>query len=228
MNLNMSYISDYGLDSPARGLTLLVLSIEDKKKRKLMDTIHIHKTIRYFLALTGKKNVGYSNYKLGGVSFEIEDTLDILQENGLIDQLDNGYIPTAEGELVVKRGLKDFYGNDVFEKLSFAKRRLNELISNELMYFMYNMLPETKENSTEFLRLEKDRDKLIRNLFLKGTIDIENYRFFGITDKQFNESMAIANDSEFIDAIEKGSKDIQQGNMRPLSELLRKHKVYCT
>ncbi len=222
----MSYVDDYGLDAPARGLILLVLSIEDKNNKKNMDILHIQKTIRYFMSLTGKKNIDYSNFKLGGVSYEVEENLETLVELGLVEQHDRHYANTLEGEKAIDE-LAKIHSKDM-DKLIFAKNRLNNLSGDEAMYFMYGLLPETRLNSTKYAELEKDHYKLIRSLFLKGAIDKENYRFFGITEKEFNESMTVANDPELMEAIEIGAKDLQQGNVRPLSDLLHKHKVNCT
>ena len=44
----MTAILDYGLDSVARSLLVMVLSLKDNAGKKEMDKLHIQKTIKYF------------------------------------------------------------------------------------------------------------------------------------------------------------------------------------
>lgn len=67
----MTLIEDYGLDSPARSLLLIVLSIKDRNQKTEMDKLHIQKVIRYYEYLIEKKEIDFSNFKLGGVSYEL-------------------------------------------------------------------------------------------------------------------------------------------------------------
>ena len=39
----------------------------------------------------------------------------------------------------------------------FAKQQLNDLTPDELMFFMYRLIPESVVNSTEFPRLERKK-----------------------------------------------------------------------
>ena len=44
----MTLIEDYGLNSPARSLLLIVLSIKDANQKAEMDKLHIQKVIKFF------------------------------------------------------------------------------------------------------------------------------------------------------------------------------------
>ena len=48
---------------------------------------------------------------------------------------------------------------------------LNDLPDDELLYFMYKTIPETQKHSTEFPRLERKKESLVKNLFSKRKID---------------------------------------------------------
>jgi hypothetical protein len=74
--------------------------------------------------------------------------------------------------------------------LIFAKQQLNDLTSDEMMYFMYRLIPESQINSTEFSRLEKKRGPLVRSLFLKGRINATTAaNWLGINEKDFLDSV---------------------------------------
>ena len=135
-----------------------------------MDIIHMQKVVRYFEYLRDTKELDYSNFKFGAVSYELQQNLNELFESGLVDETDDKYVLTTEGKEIAEKMLKDF---DVKErqKLLFAKQQLNDLSTDELMYFMYKLIPSTQKNSTEFARLEKKKSVLVRSLFLKGRIN---------------------------------------------------------
>jgi hypothetical protein len=163
-------IEDYGLKSPARALLLLVLSVKDKNQEKGMDKLHIQKIIRYFEYLRQKNEVDFSNFKFGGVSYELEENLEAFyQDYGLVDTKDGNFVLTKLGEMAI-RDLKKNLSNEEYRQLVFAKEQLNDLPFGELLYFMYNLIPETQKHSTEFERLDKNKKLLVKNLFLKGKI----------------------------------------------------------
>lgn len=190
--LSMTTIIDnYGLDSPARTLLLLVLSIKDGNKKTEMDKLHIQKVIRFFEHLRQKKEIDFSNYKLGGVSYELEENIESLLEYGLIDQKNNDFILTNEGERATK-ALRQSIARDEYEKLAIAKRRLNDLPHDELLYFMYMTIPETQKHSTELQRLDKKKETLVVSLFSKGKIDASSAsKWLGMSEKDFFKSNSI-------------------------------------
>jgi hypothetical protein len=181
----MTLIEDYGLSSPARSLLLLVLSIKDQDQKMEMDKLHIQKVIRYFEYLRHKKEIDFSNFKLGGVSYELEENRETLLEYELIDQTNHHFSLTEEGEIAVE-DLKKTLGRDEYEKLVHAKKLLNDLPDDELLYFMYKTIPETQKHSTEFQRLEKKKESLVKSLFSRRKIDVcTAINWLGITEDQF-------------------------------------------
>lgn len=163
-------IADYGLDAAARKLPLLALSLPDAKGTKEMDGIHLQKIIRYYEYLTQRFDIEFSNYKLGAVSYEMVENLDLLEETGLVEETDRGkLVLSAEGEEASKQLQAGVERNDI-GKLQFAKKQLNDLPNDELLFFMYNLLPNTRENSTEWERLSKRKLDLVKALYRKGRI----------------------------------------------------------
>ena len=166
----MTLIEDYGLNSPARSLLLIVLSIKNRNQKAEMDKLHIQKVIKLFEYLREKKEIDFSNFKLGGVSYELEENRETLLEYELIDQTNNHFTLTNEGKTAAHE-LKETLGKDEYEKLVYAKELLNDLPTDELLYFMYKTIPETQKHSTEFQRLEKKKEPLVKSLFSKRKID---------------------------------------------------------
>jgi hypothetical protein len=166
----MTLIEDYGLDSPARSLLLTVLSIEDVNEKLEMDPLHIQKVIRYYEYIREKKEIDFSNFKLGGVSFELEENEENLIEYELIDKKNNEFHLTEDG-LLAAVDLKKTFNRQDYEQLVCAKKLLNDLPTDELLYFMYKTIPETQKHSTEFTRLEKKKESLVKSLFSKRKID---------------------------------------------------------
>ena len=99
----MSEILDYGLDSPARAFLVLVLSMEDRARQKAMNKLHFHKTLYYFEKLQQDKEISFSNFLYGGVSFELQENLETLRESGLVTKVGTKYILTQEGEDLAKK-----------------------------------------------------------------------------------------------------------------------------
>jgi hypothetical protein len=185
----MSSLDDYGLSSPPRKWSLLALSLSDKCDVKDMDILHLQKVIRYFEYLRDTQELEYSCFKLGIVSYELEENLQTLEESGLVDKCDGKFTLTVEGEEWAGKLEKDFDKKDL-QKLLFAKQQLNDLSSDETMYFMYRLIPESQKNSTEFPRLEKKRTVLIRSLFLKGRINANTAaKWLEISEKDFLDSV---------------------------------------
>ncbi|HDQ05119.1 MAG TPA: hypothetical protein ENN36_00155, partial [Candidatus Bathyarchaeota archaeon] len=149
----MSVILDYGIDSPAKALLLLALSMEDKENRKEMDKIHIQKTIKYYEHMQQENAVDFSNFKNGGVSYEIQEVIETFEDYGLIENVGSSrnpiYVLTDEGKMGAKE-LAEKYSEEDLRRLKFAKHQLNDLTFDETLYFMYKLIPETQEHSTQF------------------------------------------------------------------------------
>lgn len=184
----MSLVSDFGLDAPARKLPLLALSLPDNGGKKEMDGLHLQKTIRYYEYLVQKREIEFSNYKLGAVSYELAENVEVLEEVGLVEETDHGRLSLSpEGEQASKE-LQTEIGKTNIEKLQFAKKQLNDLTSDELLFFMYSLLPETTENSTEWERLSKRRVETVRVLYEKGRINsVTASKWLDISEAEFLE-----------------------------------------
>ncbi len=181
----MTLVEDYGLDSPPRTLLLLVLSINDCNHEKAMDILHIQKVIRLFEHLRQKKEIDFSNFKLGGVSYELEENKEALIEYELIEPTDGCFALTGDGNEAA-RALNQTFDKDEFGKLVYAKQLLNDLPGDELLYFMYKTIPETQKHSTEFPRLERKGESLVKDLFLRRKIDVATAsKWLGITPNDF-------------------------------------------
>jgi hypothetical protein len=208
----MTLVEDYGLDSPPRKLLLLVLSIDDCNFQKAMDKLHIQKVIRFFEHLRKKSEVDFSNFKLGGVSYELEENRDALIEYELIEPINGRFVLTNEGYDAAK-ALKQSLDKTEIEQLVFAKQLLNDLPSDELLYFMYKTIPETKKYSTEFSRLERKKDMLVKNLFLKRKIDVATASsWLGISQSDFvkklrKKPLSAENQKALIEGYQQGADE---------------------
>jgi uncharacterized protein YwgA len=190
---SMTEILDYGLDSPARALLVLILAIEDRTKQKAMNKLHFHKAIYYFENLRGDKEVSFSNYKYGGVSFELTENMETLEESGLVTRVGTKYTLTPEGERLAKQLTSDYgeHDPDTLRKLEYAKILLNDLTDRELLFFMYMTFPETQVNSIEFENLVKDKSNWTRRLFLRGRINAATgAQWLGMNQRDFLNSLS--------------------------------------
>ena len=166
----MSLIEDFGLVTPSRKLPLLALSIFDENNKKEMDILHINKVIRHYQYLTNKEEVEFTNYNLGAVSYEIEENMEILEESGLLRNVKNKiYKLTYLGEKAAEELKNEMSAKDI-QKLEYSKQILNDLPYNELLFYMYKLLPETQKNSTQYHILKKSKRKIINSLLSKGKI----------------------------------------------------------
>jgi len=189
----MSLILDYGLDSPARALLILALSIQDRVQKKEMDILHIQKTIRYFEHLQQEKTIDFSNFKYGGVSYELQENLETLEECELVDRIGSQrhpkFVLTEEGEKAAKE-LLEKHSEEEIRRLRFAKLQLNDLNYDEILYLMYKLIPETQRNSIEFEKLDKKKHIIIPKLFLKGRINSDTAaEWLGVDKKTFLDSL---------------------------------------
>ena len=185
----MSIITDYGLDLPSRAYMILALSVEDRNRRKASDTLHLQKIVRYFEFLREKQDIDFSNYKLGQVSYELEENMETLVEIGLTEIHGNVYQLTNEGREAANE-LKSHFDSEDLRKLIFAKQQLNDLTSDELMFFMYKLLPGSRENSTEVNRLFKRSRELTESLFRKGRISAAMAaKWLEISEEEFISSI---------------------------------------
>lgn len=186
----MSVVLDYGLDSPARALLVLVLSVKDREQKKEMRKLQIHKTIKYFEYLREEENIDFSNFKYGGVSYELHENLLTLEECDLVEKVHGKYVLTEEGERAAQE-LMENLDREELRKLAFAKHQLNDLSRNELLYFMYRLLPETQKFSTEFEGLDRKKEILVPRLFMKGRINSTTAaKWLGVDEKAFLDSLS--------------------------------------
>jgi len=150
--------------------------MKDKTNKKEMDKVHIQKTIKYYEHMQQDKTIDFSNFKYGGVSYELQENLDAFEEYGLIENIGSSrrpkYVLTEEGEKATKE-LLERHSEEEIRRLRFAKLQLNDLSYDETLYFMYKLIPETQKNSREFERLDKKKHILIPKLFLKGRINLD-------------------------------------------------------
>ena len=106
-------------------------------------------------------------------------------EYELIDQTNNHFTLTNEGKTAAHE-LGEALGKEDYEKLVYAKEMLNDLPADELLYFMYKTIPETQKHSTEFQRLEKKEEVLVKSLFSKRKIDAcTAINWLGISENEF-------------------------------------------
>ena len=187
----MPELLDYGLDSPVRAFLVLVLSMEDRTKQKAMNRLHFHKTLYYFENLQQDKEISFSNYLYGVVSFELQENLDTLVESGLVTKIGTKYVLTQEGEALAKRLLSE-YDENTLRKLKYSKYLLNDLSDKELLYFMYMTFEETQVNSIEFKNLQKNKEKWVKNLFEKDRINSATAaQWLSISQRDFLESLSV-------------------------------------
>ncbi len=186
----MPLILDYGLDSPARALLILALSMKDKEQKKEMDMLHLQKVIRYFEHLQDQKTIDFSDFKLGGVSYELQENLETLVDCGLVEKVGSKYVLTGEGEKAEKELLPK-YNEEEIRKLKFAKLQLNDLDDNETLFLMYMLIPSTQKHSTRFDELYKKRDFYVPKLFLKGRINsTTSAKWLDVDEKTFLDSLS--------------------------------------
>lgn len=187
----MSEILDYGLDSPTRAFLVLVLSMEDRTRQKAMNKLHFQKTLYYFEKLQQDKEISFSNFKYGGVSFELQENMETLVESGLVTKVGTKYFLTQEGEDLAKKLLSK-YDEDTLRKLKYSKDLLNDLNDKELLFFMYMTFEETQENSIEFTNLVKNKERWVKNLFRKGRINSTTAaQWLGISQRDFLGSLSV-------------------------------------
>lgn len=156
-----------------------------------MDILHLQKVIRYFQYLRQKTDVDYSNFNLGGVSYELHESVETLMENGLIARSDSSRIELTDvGEKAVSE-LRSSFDPDDLKRLTFSKQQLNDLTSDEVMFFMYMLLPETQVHSTEVARLLRRSKEFTRDLFKKGRISASMAAdWLGIPEEEFQRTVA--------------------------------------
>lgn len=165
----MTYEDDYGLDSFSRKWLLVLLCLEDARGNKKTDILRINKIFRYFEHLLGQKNLDFLNYKLGAVCYELREAVDEFEESDLVTKDNSHYELTDEGEEAEKELVAKLNKHEV-KMLEFAKKLLNDLTEDELLFFMYMSFPDTKEHSTQIGRLLKKKDDLVASLYTKGKI----------------------------------------------------------
>lgn len=187
----MTEILDYGLDTPARAMLVLVLSMKDRKKQKAMNKLHYQKIIFYYEKLKQLKEIFFSNFKYGGVSYELAENMESLEESGLVTKIGYKYLLTDKGEkLADELKLSSTYDKDALCKLEYSKELLNDLPDKELLFFMYSTFPETQTHSIEYNQLVKNKKKLTCNLFLKGRINSATAaEWIGINQRKFLEML---------------------------------------
>lgn len=106
-------------------------------------------------------------------------------EYELIDQTNHHFFLAKEGETAAQDLMKTLRQEE-YEQLVCAKQLLNDLPDDELLYFMYKTIPETQKHSTEFPRLEKKKELLVKSLFLKRKVDAcTAMKWLGISEDEF-------------------------------------------
>lgn len=166
----MSYKEDYGLDSFVRSRLLVLLGLKDSRGVKTADILRINKELRYFQYLTRVENIEFSPFNLGDVSDEIKENLDDLVEYGLIEQDTEGkYFLTKGGENAEKE-ISPELGSEEIKTLTFSKEQLNDLSDDEVLGFMYFLLPETAKHSKVIGRIEKNKERIVKSLYEKGKV----------------------------------------------------------
>ena len=145
--------------------------------------------MRYIEFLKQKHEVDFSNYKLGQVSYELEEGIETLLEIGLVEKQGNLYQLTDEG-IKAANELKEHLDAEDLRKITFSKMQLNDLSSDELMFFMYKLIPESQTNSTEVNRLFKRSKELTESLFKKGRISAAMAsKWLGVEENEFLSSI---------------------------------------
>ena len=169
----MSLIEDFGLYIPSRKIPLLILSVEDEKGEKKTDILHMNKIIKLYQEISNSDDIQFSNFNLGAVSYEVEESIDILQEVGLIEEVEKRkYKLTKDGEEAV-RMIKRKLSEEEMRRIEYSKKLLNDLDFNELLFYMYMRFPNTQENSTQIRKLKIMQKGIINKLVNKGKIDNE-------------------------------------------------------
>lgn len=185
----MSLITEYGLDSPARALLVLVLVLKDSELRTPMNKLHFQKTILYFERIQQQKDIDFSNFHYGGVSYELQENIESLEESGLVNKIGTKYELTPEGEKAA-RELANEYDKETIRKLEFAKKQLNDLPDKELLYYMYKLFPDTQVNSIEYKKLDVDKQAIVCRLFKKDRIPAYlASKWLNMSEKEFLENV---------------------------------------
>ncbi len=186
----MTVVCGEGLDSASRKVLMLVLSLEDRTKKREMDNMHIQKVVRFFEYLTQRNDIDYANYNYGTVSEDIDENLESLQEYGYVEEENGVYALTQEGNQCIK-DLTEVFGEEDLRKLGFAKKQLNNLEFEELLFFMYKLIPQSVENSTVYAKLERKRLPLTISLFKKGCINSNTAaEWLCMSEKEFLDYLA--------------------------------------
>jgi len=169
----MTFAKNFGLEEPVRTLILLTLDLEPIGAPKEVDIVHLNKIIKLYQSESDRSNIEFSNYNMGAVSYEIEETMELLMEMDIIEiDTNNRYILTELGIKMVNE-IKILVSDKDVEILTKSKKMLNDLSYNELLYYMYMKFPDTKENSTQMSKLNRMKIKLINKLVEKGKINRE-------------------------------------------------------
>ncbi len=181
----MSYKEDYGLDSFARSRLLALLGFEDSSGRKVSDILRLNKELCYFQYLTKMDDIDFFSFNLGAVSDEIRETVDDFVEYGLVEQNQGGkYILTADGTVAEKEISHDLTPEEK-KILKFSKEQLNDLTDEEVLGFMYFLLPKTAEHSKVIGGITKNKEKIIRSLYEKGKISAKTAaNWLGISKRE--------------------------------------------
>lgn len=188
----MSYKEDYGLDSFVRLRLLVLLGLKDSIGKKAVDILRINKILRYFEYLTKGENIDFSHFNLGDVSDDIRDNVDDLVECGLIEPNREGkYVLTEEGEEAEKEISQDLTPEEK-KILQFSKEQLNDLTDDEVLGFMYFLLPETTKHSKVIARIEKNRERIVQSLYEKGRISTKTAAdWLGISEREILDKFGL-------------------------------------
>jgi hypothetical protein len=100
----------------------------------------------------------------------LEENLVTLLESGFIRNFDRTHFELTDEGKKAAHELQSRFEVEDLRKLTFSKQQLNDLTPDELMFFMYKVIPETQANSTEIERLFRRSRELTESLFKKGRI----------------------------------------------------------
>lgn len=166
----MDKIEEYGLDSPSKMLPLILFEVADGSKRVQLSRLQINKMIRYFEYLSKSQDISFSHYKLGDVSYELSENLEVLVDYGLLDKTEHErYFLSDEGKEAGNE-LVHTVSKQNFGDMEKAYSTLKDLTDDELMLFMYKTIPETQEKSIVINKLIRDEVSLVQSIYNKGKI----------------------------------------------------------
>lgn len=179
----MPYIDDFALDD-RDFLIIYLIGLKDSHDRTVTDILHLNKMVRYYQKLMKTNEIEFHHFNLGDVSDEIRDQIEALEENGLIEIKDYMINLTNEGSVACKE-VKEELTEKEKKILQYVKLRLNDLVWEELLLFMYLTVPESTKNSKVFRGLMRNKERILSKMYKKGKISVDELaEWLGISKKE--------------------------------------------